>query len=538
MATTGYHHLPGFPPQLAATIPRPDGAPGPRDADAPFGPAYMRDRQRRAILVLHDLVAHFVMLVAGRTQREVSAYWTGDASGRERLDDLVANALLPGAEAGGASLAAALPPNQLADLRDAFSRAADITSARMVYALAQQQSEAEAHAALAGVAGAGGAAVGVRDPHGLGSSDFYQRSADEMTRAYDLSRAAGAKAATRAAPAQHAYVPAAVPAAGAPAPAQPPAAAGPPIRERPAEFSQVLAANPQAVPRTAAQAGADEQLDVAELVRQYRARLANRDTGSVLSTLDARGRPVYGVDDKEVMLLRLMLNGGTETQLKMWHRLYGVPEPPPASARPSPSATPLADLTTSAGRLRYLHDLAQVQKMLQAGAGSLNWAEAPPHTGWMFFKPVFSSAVSRAMALIHGPLCGHPEVAEIDLMTHERVRDAFADLVALMLTQASASVSTRRFGGGTAAERDELDLQRKAWIRRFRTLTVGRDGYLAFADSVDYAAQDARHRTERTRRRHMAETGGYFSDAPGAGPGSDDRERERDVRPRTASSYY
>lgn len=211
------------------------------------------------------------------------------------------------------------------------------------------------------------------------------------------------------------------------------------------------------------------------------------------------GAMVYGVNDKWIMLLRLLLRGATETDLKAWGMLYNTPGD---DLRRKLAEDPAA-------YAQYLKDLTAIRSMLRRGEGGTDWVRAPQHTGFIFFAEAFIGSVNAAASDVRS-VCGKHWVVDLDLMTHDAVRDQFAALVANKMLKSRAGAYAR-YGGTTNMQalhaRDHDGL-----IRLFKRLCKKGDGMLGFANQIDTTGDARRAETTQLRRDYMAEHGSYYSD--------------------------
>jgi hypothetical protein len=213
---------------------------------------------------------------------------------------------------------------------------------------------------------------------------------------------------------------------------------------------------------------------------------------------DKDGRLVGNLDDKYVMLLRILLRGATKSDIEVWKMLYQVDKESEESIL----------LSDPASRYRYLRDLLKIQQLLARGEGDVGWTQAAHRTGYIFFTETMSGALSAAMADLN-TLCGKGWAPEIDLMTHSSVRDQFARLVAYFIRRSRLTVMTRL--GSTSAIADSLAREHIGLIALFKRLQRGLDGFLCFSKS-DVFTKAQRHATEDARLAYMMNTGNYYTD--------------------------
>ena len=210
--------------------------------------------------------------------------------------------------------------------------------------------------------------------------------------------------------------------------------------------------------------------------------------------VDGEGNLVYGIDDKWAMLLRLMLSKANETQLKAWKMLY-EPESAETASR-------------SKDHLQELRNLETIHKLLHSGDGDLGWVQAPQHTGYIFFSDAFGAGVAAAVSDVRG-LAGKPWATELALMTHDGVRDLFAQLTALHMN--TARVRTTARWGGTKRSMDDHYKRHGLLVEAFKRLTRTPDGFLTVPRS-NVGGGPVLRRAEEARERRALASGRYLSD--------------------------
>jgi len=474
--------LPGFPDELRDVVPRADGQAGERDPTF-YGPDWVRKQRARQLLVQTDPLYQFARMVAGYTGSRLELYWRGGESGahNEIVDILITNVMSNFAPSGQPLPAAeiAAEKKRIADERQRAFDAADQSAVREHLARTLDGGSAERESSL-------------RMP---AVQREFRRVVDESD-ALTRTRAPG-----NAAPL--------LPPPGSVPSAQAPAALGP--QPSPLSSTAPAAGRPQA-PAQPRQVVTPAPNRVA--VNQAEAAAAAGSKRAV----DGDGNIVYGIDDKYLMLLRLMLRGGNATQLEAWRMLY---EPESAAGDNGKAAKDHA---------QYLRDMEAVHKMLHAGEGDLGWVNAPQHTGVIFFSDAFGAGVAAAVADVHG-LAGKPWATELSLMTHAGVRDLFAQLTALQMNAARQRSAAR--WGGTQQALAEHRRRHGLLIAAFRRLQRnsagflevprGRDGQAPsevdayrsggrFATREAEATREQRRAEEQRERETMALTGRYVSD--------------------------
>ena len=493
---TNFLRLPGMPEDERDRVPRPDGRLGERSGEN-YGPEWVRAERVRDIRLQTDALFQFARLVAGNTGHALDTYWRGGASPQNMTDMLIANVISDPTQfpAPGTTLDNESRADHERALREAF-RLAD-----------EHDTSAVASAFRAGTLGGGAGGGGLRlTPEQQQTWERLFRTADEQAATTTPSASArSAKQPTAAAPALSLASASSAPRT----PIRPPAGAAQPTAVPPPPPAPVpgpdtmpldrpLRAGP-APSRTPLEPDAPHRRVVTAeemAAREQSVTGAAATSPALTSADDGRGHLVAGVNNQHIMLLRLLLRGATQWDLQAWRLLYNVPDKSP---------------DTVEGRARLLKDIATMRALLRRGEGGVDWVRAPQHTGYIFFSDSFGAAVTAAMADIHG-ICGHPEVCELDLMTHERVRVYFARLVANQLN-AARTRGVSRWGGSATLLREHKD-ERARLIQLFRRLVVASDGYLAIEGLLVEGADQARRATAAARAAYTAQTGRYYSDIP------------------------
>lgn len=444
--------MPGFPEALRDVVPRADGQKGERDPTH-YGPDWVREQRRRRILLETDLLYQFALRVAGHTGAQIGTYWHGGGDHNAAADMLITN-IMSRYDAAGKPLPVEAVEQARREREKAFETLDGVAARQQLDHMA---ATSDRDAAL--------------------RSPAVQAEMQRLVNAADR----------RPAPPLGKLPPA--------PPAQPP----PSVL---ASSSMPEVGRPQG-PQPRVQVVAPRALDAAEAAREHGPR----------RTVDAAGNIVYGIDDKYVMLLRIMLNSPSEAALKAWRMLY---EP---EGRDEPSAE---------AKTRYLRDLQTMHGLLHAGEGGAEWVEAPEHTGYIFFTPAFGAGVATAASDVR-QLAGKTFATDYALMTHDGVRDLFARLVAHHMNAAKTR-SISRYGGTAttvAMHRDEHE----RLMRAFRRLRTDSSGFLFVPRTVQRydegemfrtgvpappgpsnSGREARRRMEERERDVMARTGRYLSD--------------------------
>lgn len=475
--------LPGFPDELRDVVPRADGQAGERDPTF-YGPDWVRKQRARQLLVQTDPLYQFARMVAGYTGSRLELYWRGGESGahNEIVDILITNVMSNFA-----------PSGQPLSTADIAAEKARIAKERQHAFDAADQSAVREHLARTLDGGSAERESSLRMP-------AVQREFRRVVDAED----ARARPAGNAAPLLP--QPGSVPSAQTP----------PPLGPQPSPLSSTAPAPAAGRPQTPAPRHMVTPASTNRAVVNQ-AEAAAAAAGSKRA-VDGDGNIVYGIDDKYLMLLRLMLRGGNATQLEAWRMLY---EPDSAAGDNGKAAK---------DRAQYLRDMEAVHKMLHAGEGDLGWVNAPQHTGVIFFSDAFGAGVAAAVADVHG-LAGKPWATELSLMTHAGVRDLFAQLTALQMNAARQRSAAR--WGGTQQALAEHRRRHGLLIAAFRRLQRNSDGFLEvprgrdgqapsevdayrsggrFATREAEATREQRRAEEQRERETMALTGRYVSD--------------------------
>ena len=513
-SNVGVLEIPAFPAHLRDSVPYPDGRPGARPDNAPFGRKWAFEKRARQLILEQDLLFHFWSITSAKVGSAISNYFQGGGTGdTARMEMLVSNALAQTTldSAGGGEGLAMLPKSRQDELREQFERAYDVGSEEFVRALQATTAEARRERAAAGVDRPVSEAVAA-----MPWSD-RQRQTERAAAA-----AAKARAPTEAELAAAVGRPSL--SASAPSVSTATSVARPtPLRAGPAPALMQVLVDEQTRTPLGTRAQSELELRAAQraVVDDALANKRARAPDAPLATLTPDGQIMHNITDKWSVLMYLLKKGPTETELKAWRLMYDEPDNSVGGGRGGRDSQAMlaargalsldAQLATPEGRQKYLRDLLSVQKLLNSGQGGMDWVEAPQHTGVIFFTPQASAAVSSAMALIHGGVVNKPWALEIDLMTHQRVRDQFSTLVAYYLQEGMSFVSSRF----ASTQRSDADRRRRhaRLIELFRTLMMGQDGFLGFEGQINAVAERER-RQQREKRVHYLETSGqYYSDA-------------------------
>jgi hypothetical protein len=477
---TNLLRVPGYPEELRDVVPRADGQVGRRD-ERFYGPDWIRAERVRAIKLQTDLVFQFARDVAGITGHALDTYWRGGGGGHSAITDmLIANVVVDFSQlSAGGTLDAETVAKHRAELERAFAAVDDYDTKQRVAGLAKSGTLTDGDPALGGLG---------ETPEERAAIDRLLRLADEKDFTSSSSGKKGRASASAPPP------PPLVSAASLPA--RPVTATGPLLSNlAPPPSSSPLheRAGPASAPQVHRRVILSTPREEGE--REAAAPSGETPPPRLLSATDpATGRAVYGVNNSKILLLRLLLRGVTSADLEAWRMLYDLPE---------------KGKNSQESRARMLKDIATMQTLLRRGEGGVDWVRAPQHTGYIFFSDAFGSAVQAAVSDVHG-ICGKPWAAEIDLMTHDRVRHPFARLVANHITAARAK-SASRWGGAPQMIREHR-AEHGSLVTAFRRLAVDADGYLGFDGQIRPADEAARRATERDRNAYTARTGRYYSD--------------------------
>lgn len=447
--------MPGFPDSLRDVVPRADGQRGERDPTF-YGPDWVREQRRRRILLETDLLYQFAVRVAGHTGASLGTYWHGGSDHTAAADMLITN-VMSRFTADGQPVPAEAADEVRREREKAFDTLDSIAARQQLDHLA-----------------------GLTERDATLRAPAVQAEMERLVNAADRRPVGGLPSKLPPAP-----------------PAQPP----PSVL---ASTSMPAVGRPQAQPRV--QVVAPRALDTAES--------AAAGAHGPRRTVDAAGNMVYGIDDKYVMLLRIMLNNPSEAALKAWRMLYE----PDAGQRES----------ATEAQARYLRDLQTMHKLLHSGEGGAEWVEAPEHTGIIFFTAAFGAGVAAAASDVRG-LAGKAFATDYALMTHDGVRNLFARLVANHMN-ANKVRSISRYGGTTLTADMHRDEHGKL-VHAFKRLRRDANGFLFVPQSeprydegaafrtgvapslgVHSSGREARRAEERRERDVMTRTGRYLSD--------------------------
>jgi len=460
--------LPGYPEEWRDRVPRADGRPGERDTTH-FGPEWIRAERVRELKVQADALCRFAQLVASKTGNQTSLYLRMPDGGQAMLDMLITNVVTdvsPMASTGS------FGEEDRRALDYAFSLVNDYASQQRKERFAQGLQQVSREDIL-------------RRPSQQQEWERLVRQADRQRAeargggAVPIPPAAGSRLASSSSSSM------ATPAPPPPPPAPQGASGIPSGGETPARPRPIVTIS-TATP--------------AEHARMEEARSAPSGGKSAIAP---DGSIVFGVDDKWIMLLRLMLRdkGITETDLKAWGILYNT-----ASAEFERRL-----IEDPAARAQYIKDLSTVRSLLQQGHGGRNWVNAVQHTGWIQFTEQFAGAVEAAASEVRN-FCHKPWATDLALMTNEHVKVYFASLVACHIQEAR-SMSYSRYGGGQGTDR-KLNRDHDALRRLFSTrLRKDASGFLVIDGQYSPGGDAQRIARAKMEQKYTEETGMYLTDA-------------------------
>lgn len=472
--------MPGYPDAWRDRVPRADGQPGERD-HTHFGPEWVRKERVRQLKVEADLLYQFAVLVASKTNHRVDTYWRGGAGGQAMLDMMIANVVTD-----------LSPMTTSSPLSAEEAAAARKEMLEKTFSLVDNYDTQERMQRFATSLGPSRQELLSR-PEQQQEWERLVREADEGRLQRRSITAPGSRVTVPLAPPPGTNVPT-TPAGVATPPPPGPQPSG--LASTPSAGQTPQRARPVLTPLsriTPAPTPAEQQTMEEEQQRQTRSKELKGARGP-------DGNIVYGVTDKWIMLLRLLLRGATETDLKAWSMLYNTPG--------DDLKRRLQEGDTSAYE-QYLNDLSKVRALLRRGEGGNDWVRAPQHTGWIFFTEQFAGAVAGAASEVHN-LCGQHWVVELDLMTHDGVRDYFASLVANKMLK-SKSAAYGRYGGTTNMQQSH-SREHAGLIQVFKRLTKKSDGMLGIQGQISTTGDAMRAATSQSRRDFMNEQGRYYSD--------------------------
>ena len=544
---------------MRRNIPNPDGRPGYRRPEAPYGPQWVAERRARELLRRYDKIIQFVEKVAAKTSTSVDRWWTGAVGDNAALEMMVSNVLNPqtttsmATGAGGSEGFSTLDPLLKERIKASLDRAADVGDAKFL----QQVRELEA----AVLAKAAGVTAPVKGPDGkltiprtqedwdrLKEARFYERAADKdkdksskddkskKDKDFDpwrtpgrpvlttfsttaaLSTSTSAALSSSSEPAAGSNIP-----LGAPRPRRLPIHRA--VDDDELERKQLDERQRADAEQRKAEADKERELDAAKKeLDKFKEKLAKKDA---LGTFDSKGRPVYGLDDPLMMAMHLMLDPSTtQTQLNLLSWIYNIPELSKAALDAKSAAsvagkgmpqTPEQAAMTPEGRLKYARDLVAMQKLIHGGEGGPDWAEAPQHTGYVFFDSKFAAAVRDSMTVLRD-VCNVGWAYEVDLMTQSRVCDSFSDLVAYYLRKYMRTVASRFVDPRYQNEREESN--HGYLLEKFKTLqkfpvparlqgAAGGTYVLGFAGQRPAEDLERQHEV-KMRQAYLATTGKYW----------------------------
>ncbi len=506
--STGFLPVPGFTAQMRRNVPRSDGKPGYRPADAPFGADWVEENQLREYLIRRNKIYRFAMQVGAVSGITVDLWKSSEGA----IDGIALENLIQSAVASDAGAAPGLdlPRDYHTELKEALSSTTEVAPADKIglMQLLRQREIAETAAAKRG--------ADTTDPRFLAAG--VQAAAEKQAREQAEREAKAAKAVLAQSPSLR-------PAASAARPSIP--SAGTSTTSSVPDDQQLRDSRPRAymtltrdaaddelkprdtTPVTGRDTAAQEQDREIEREREeerekLRAAEELRDTAKGLATLDANGNIVYDVENKWAMALRLMLNNASATQFDIWRVIYDEPKRDDsrrgAAAAGKPLLTQLREI---------LSERSAIEALLSRGQGGRNSVLAPQNIGSLYFGNTLTGAVNTAVQFIRGPMCGNKSwVADIDLMTHDRVWVDFAQLVALTIKINQSTAS--RYGDMTKALRG-LNMERSFLLRKFATLRMIFDGFLGFAGDGGFFGEQVRQDTLRDRENTLLTTGNYRS---------------------------
>lgn len=126
----------------------------------------------------------------------------------------------------------------------------------------------------------------------------------------------------------------------------------------------------------------------------------------------------------------------------------------------------------------------------------------------IFLDPSMIKGIEDATRFVHD-VCRRAHIAQIDLMTHARVRANFSRLVASMMNM-SSELNPRR--PVTKLVMRMVKHNHDILRRYFENVDYARDGFLADMRTFDAGAEARRRSIEASRLRHMLQTGTYYTD--------------------------
>lgn len=212
------------------------------------------------------------------------------------------------------------------------------------------------------------------------------------------------------------------------------------------------------------------------------------------------------INDPKLTLLRMLFREGraiTESELKAWDTIfYDAQYFALAKARAAES-----DPDTIRKRIELART---VDRMLRGATESgVGWREDPSNVGALFTTPDFQAGLQSAFDRIRY-VSAVQDVPRIDLMTHERVRGYFAELVASFIRTRMPVFAGR---GTTATAQSKTDSDIDGLVNAFKQLGYDSDGFLCFRRIHNSLAVAERKVREVQRRQHLERTGRHFSDA-------------------------
>jgi hypothetical protein len=500
---TGFLPVPGFTDQMRQQVPRADGRPGYRPADAAFGPAWAEEHQFREYLFRRNKIYRFAQQVGGVAGITVDLWKSSEgAIEGAALENLVQSAVA--ADANSAP-GLDLPRDYQKELNEALMNTTEVNDADKISLLQMLRQRETAENAIAKRGGADLTdsqflSTGARLAAEKEARDKAARDAKLPAVSPSLRPSASAATGRTAIP------------SGGTADVTESADGVQLQNSRPRAYQTLVRdlADDELKPRdTTPVTGRDEAAQEVEKAKLARAEVI-RDTAPGLATLDANNNIVYDVNNKWAMALRLMLSNPTATQLEIWRIIYD--EPKRDESRRGAGALTASGKPLMTQVRELLSERSAIEAILSRGQGGRNSALAPQNVGSLYFGATLTAGVNMAVQYIRGPLCGYKTwVTDLDLMTHDRVWIDFAQLVAtcIRINQSTAS----RYGDMTRSLRGVggLEWQRSMQLQKFATLRMMLDGFLGFDGEYSILDEQTRHTTLLTRERTLLETGNYRS---------------------------
>jgi hypothetical protein len=142
---------------------------------------------------------------------------------------------------------------------------------------------------------------------------------------------------------------------------------------------------------------------------------------------------------------------------------------------------------------------------------NLLWEDLPENVGQAFFSTRLYSAIRAATYVVHS-VCGHPEIAEIDLLVHPKVSYVFASLVANHILRAHYARATQAIK--KSVNTDVYMQDYVALCARFKNIFYTRERVLDFSDTYNPEADRQREALNRKRARDFQQSNAYFTGPP------------------------